>query len=153
MADKPPKEKKAKKDKKKKKGEDGAGKPGTSVATHPRARQAVRRAKGFGGLGGFVLAALLSHSAGLTIDRVLERALIAGVGGYLLAWACAVTVWRHLVLAEIKAAVERHRELGGERRAIPRTGAREPVAQTEAPAAPTPAATTPDAAPVAPPAG
>jgi hypothetical protein len=34
------------------------------------------------------------------------RALIAGVGGYLLAWMCSVTVWRQLVLAELRAAIE-----------------------------------------------
>jgi hypothetical protein len=144
--DKPPKEKKAKKEKKKKKGEDGGAKAGTSVATHPRARQAVRRAKGFGGLAGFALAALLSHSAGLAVTGVLERALIAGVAGYLLAWACAVTVWRHLVLAEIRTALERQRQLVGERRAIP-LGAREPDASPETPA------TAPAPAPVAPSAG
>ena len=35
------------------------------------------------------------------------RALVAGIVGYMLAWMCAVTVWRHLVLAELRAAVER----------------------------------------------
>jgi len=32
---------------------------------------------------------------------------VAGIVGYMLAWMCAVTVWRHLVLAELRAAVER----------------------------------------------
>ena len=35
------------------------------------------------------------------------RALVAGIVGYMLAWMCAVTVWRHLVLAELRAVVER----------------------------------------------
>ena len=34
------------------------------------------------------------------------RALVAGIVGYMLAWMCAVTVWRHLVLAELRAALE-----------------------------------------------
>lgn len=90
-----------------KKGKKGKSSGGLSVSAHPRARAAVRRAKGFGGLVGFVLTAFIAHSAGLTAAQVLERALLVGIGGYLLAWACAVTVWRHLVLAEVRAALER----------------------------------------------
>jgi hypothetical protein len=129
MADKTAKDKdkKAKKGKKKGKGADGGARKGGSVATHPRAASAVRRAKGFGGLGGFALAALLSHRAGLPDADMLERALIAGVGGYVLAWACAVTVWRHLLLAEMHSAIERQRELLAERRTIPLTSGEEPT--------------------------
>ena len=77
-----------------------------SVAAHPRAAAAVKRAKGFGGLGGFALAAYVSHKAGVPADQVGLRALAVGIAGYFVAWACAVTVWRHLVLAEFKAAYE-----------------------------------------------
>jgi hypothetical protein len=109
---------KDKSDKKQDKASKGRGKgkkdaeaaPGASVAGHPRAAQSVRRAKGFGGLAGFALALALSHSAGITHAQMLERALIAGVAGYLLAWACAVTVWRHLVTAEIRSIAEGRRE-------------------------------------------
>ena len=56
------------------------------------------------------------------------RALMAGIVGYMLAWACAVTVWRHLVLAELRAALER---AGGIRpRPDPRRG---PARRTAAP--------------------
>jgi hypothetical protein len=140
MADKPDKpdkdKKKDKKGKKKGKGADGAARKGGSVATHPRAAAAVRRAKGFGGLGGFALAALLSHRAGLAASDTLERALIAGVAGYVLAWGCAVTVWRHLLLAEMRTAIERQRELFAERRTIPLTSGDEPpdAAPAQAPA-------------------
>jgi hypothetical protein len=100
------------KDKKKKKGENGASSASgagvaPSVANHPRARYQVRRAKGWGGIAGFAIAAYLGYQAGIPTFDVGERALAAGVVGYMLAWACAVTVWRHLVLAELKAAVER----------------------------------------------
>jgi hypothetical protein len=96
-------EKKGKKDKK--------GKPdasaGPSVAGHPRASYQVRRAKGWGGLAGFAIAAYLSYKAGVpTVDLGL-RAIIAGMVGYMLAWACAVTVWRQLVQAELRAFAER----------------------------------------------
>jgi hypothetical protein len=92
----------------KKKGKKGAGSASTaiSVAAHPRASAAVKRAKGFGGVGGFALAAYLSHKAGVPAEQTGARALAAGIAGYIVAWACAVTVWRYLVLAEFRAAVE-----------------------------------------------
>lgn len=91
----------------KKKGKGGAGAAGPSVAAHPRASYQVRRAKGWGGLIGFGAAAYLSYKAGVPTFDLGLRALIAGIVGYMLAWACAVTVWRQLVLAELRAAVER----------------------------------------------
>ena len=99
---------KDKKGKKGKKGKTGAdnGSRAISVADHPRASAAVKRAKGFGGLGGFALAAYISHKAGVPAEQVAMRALLVGIAGYLVAWACAVTIWRHLVLAEFKAAYE-----------------------------------------------
>jgi len=96
----------------KKKGQDGASGAksaagGPSVANHPRASYQVRRAKGWGGIAGFVIAGYLSYKAGVPTFDVGLRALVAGIVGYMLAWMCAVTVWRHLVLAELRAAVER----------------------------------------------
>jgi hypothetical protein len=96
--------KKAKGDKKAKKGKGAAD--GISVAGHPRAAAQVRRAKGFGGVTFFLIAAYLSYKAQVPPDQLALRALIGGIGGYLLAWMCSVTVWRHLVLAELRAAVE-----------------------------------------------
>ena len=108
MSDKSDKKPKEKKDKKGKKGKGGAdASAGPSVAAHPRASYQVRKAKGWGGMAGFGIAAYLSYKAGVpTVDLGL-RAIIAGIVGYMLAWACAVTVWRQLVLAELRAAVER----------------------------------------------
>jgi len=85
-----------------------------SVAAHPRARAHVRRAKGWGGLLGFVLAAYLSLSAGVPADEAGLRAIVGGFGGYLLAWAVSVTVWRQLVLAELHLAADRIRGIGAE---------------------------------------
>jgi hypothetical protein len=100
--------KKGKKGDKQKKGgkKGGATSDAISVAGHPRASAAVKRAKGFGGIAGFALAAYLSYKAGVPTHQIAERALLVGIAGYLVAWACAVTVWRHLVLAELRAAVE-----------------------------------------------
>jgi hypothetical protein len=97
-----------KKDKKKKKGDDASGATGgPSVFNHPRARYQVRRAKGWGGIAGFLIAGYLSYKAGVPTFDVGLRALVFGIVGYMLAWMCAVTVWRQLVLAELRAAVER----------------------------------------------
>lgn len=94
---------------KKKKGKDGASSAAVapSVANHPRANYQVRRAKGWGGIAGFVIAGYLSYKAGVPTFDVGLRALVFGIVGYMLAWMCAVTVWRHLVLAELRATVER----------------------------------------------
>jgi hypothetical protein len=95
-----------KKAKKGKKGEaDASG--GPSVAAHPRASYHVRRAKGWGGLAGFAIAAYVSHKAGVPMLDLGLRAIVAGMVGYMLAWACAVTVWRQLVQAELRAFAER----------------------------------------------
>jgi hypothetical protein len=117
------------KDKKKGKGSGDAA-AGPSVASHPRASYQVRRAKGWGGLIGFGAAAYVSYKAGVPTFDLGLRALIAGIVGYMLAWACAVTVWRHLVLAELRAAIERGRTPNPD--LIP---ARSATAKTTAPAA------------------
>jgi hypothetical protein len=94
-----------KKAKKRKKGA-GDGDSVLSVAGHPTAKGHVRRAKGAGGLIGFALAAILSFKASVPIAEVGERALIAGVAGYLIGWAASVTIWRQLMIAELKVAAE-----------------------------------------------
>ncbi|MGO9959441.1 MAG: hypothetical protein ACLP50_26290 [Solirubrobacteraceae bacterium] len=105
----------------------------TSVASHPRAAGQVRRAKGFGGIAGFAIAAYLSHKAHVPPADVGIRALAAGISGYMLAWACSVAVWRHLVLAEMRALVESGRMVVGE---SPATAAAAEPAAGEAKAAP-----------------
>jgi hypothetical protein len=111
-------DKAAEKDKKGKKGKKGGGDAGSgtiagaSVANHPRARASVRRVKGWGGLIAFGIAAYLSFQAGVPAADAGLRALGAGVIGYVVAWACAVAVWRHLVVAEMRAAYERAAQLG-----------------------------------------
>jgi hypothetical protein len=86
-----------------------------SVANHPRAGAQVARAKAWGGLGGFLLVALLSWRAGVPTADALLRAIAGGVVAYVATWACAVVVWRHLVVAELRA-VRRHRAAEAARR-------------------------------------
>jgi len=110
MAKKDDKQGDGKKDKKDKKGKKGAKGGGdsdySSIATHPKARDSVRKTKAWVGLLAFVATALLSFKASVPAFQVFERALIAGVVGYLLSWWATMVVWRHLMLAEQKAAVE-----------------------------------------------
>jgi hypothetical protein len=100
--------KKAKKGKGEGKGKSGGASTGVSIAGHPRARAAVRRAKGWGGLAGFAIAAYVSFSAGIPLPMVVLRAVVVGIAAYMVAWACAVTVWKQLVLAEMRVMNEQH---------------------------------------------
>ncbi len=103
MSDKKTK-KKGKQDKGKKKPQESDR---TSIATYPRARNQVRRAKSWGGLIGFTIAMYLSLSANVPFPVAGLRALAAGAVGYVLAWACSVAVWRQLMMAELRALAER----------------------------------------------
>jgi hypothetical protein len=93
------------------KGEVGetAAPAGPSVAAHPRAALHVARAKGWGGLLGFLLGGYLSLPTS-TLAAAALRALVAGVVCYLVAWAGAVFVWRQLVMLQVAGARSRKRE-------------------------------------------
>jgi hypothetical protein len=75
---------------------------GPSVAAHPRASRGVARARGWGGLAGFLIAGYLSLPTS-TLAATGLHALLAGVVCYIVAWAGALFVWRRLVILEIKA--------------------------------------------------
>lgn len=104
MAKADPKAKGKQGDAKGKKGKQdkGGDRPVLSVARHPKAGPAVRRAKGWGGLVGFVVAGGLSYVANVPPFEIGLRALAVGVAGYIVAWACAVTVWRVFLDAELR---------------------------------------------------
>jgi xanthosine utilization system XapX-like protein len=96
--------------KKKQKGGEAAEAPAAvvSVAAHPRARTSVRRTRAWTGLAAFFIVGLLCLKAGVPGQEAALRALIAGIVGNLIGWACALAVWRSLVMAEIKVATDRH---------------------------------------------
>jgi hypothetical protein len=117
MAKKDKEEPKGKKEKKGKKGDKPDGKkakgkggedavPYSSIATHPRARVSVRRAKAWTGLIAFAIAGGLSLEASVPVVQAGARALAAGIAGYLVAWWFAMMVWRQLMIAEQKVAIE-----------------------------------------------
>ena len=98
------------------------------LSSHPRAKHQIRLAKGWAGLAGCALAGYASwHSGAPFFDTVL-RALMWGVAAYLLVWFLAVQVWRHLAIAEVRAAEKIWRERKAEAELI----ARERMAQAQA---------------------
>ncbi len=99
-AKKSAKDSKGAKDSKASKGAE-ANADGPSVAAHPRAARAVARAKGWGGLAGFLIGGYMSLPTNTVADAML-RALLAGVVCYVTVWAGAVFLWRRLVMLEIK---------------------------------------------------
>ena len=74
------------------------------LSQHPRARQQIRMAKGWAGLAGCALAGYASWHGGAPFFDTVLRALLWGVAAYMLVWFCAVQVWRHIAIAEVRAA-------------------------------------------------
>jgi uncharacterized membrane protein YccC len=81
--------------------------PLVGINQHPRAASSIRAAKSYGAMGCFLLAAYLSYSQGLALADVGLRALVAGCIGYLAAGFAAVIIWRHVLDAQARNAVER----------------------------------------------
>jgi hypothetical protein len=128
------KDAKAGKGSKKDKGEKGADvdADGPNIAAHPRAARGVARAKGWGGLIGFVLGGYLSLPTN-TLAAAGLRALIAGVVCYVAAWAGAVFVWRRLVILELKGREQQlfaPAQPGGGRRELPPARPERPSARS-----------------------
>jgi hypothetical protein len=74
------------------------------LSDHPRATRQIELARSWGGIGAFALVGLLALWSGVPAASAGLRALIAGVVGYVVCWFLAVTVWRHLAVAEEAAA-------------------------------------------------
>jgi hypothetical protein len=98
-------------------GKPGAATPSVSLAAHPRARVAVRRLRARFGIAGFLIVAFLSHRSGVPGPDCLLRGLLGGVVAYFGSWACAVAVYRQLVLAELRHAEQAWRDRHAARRA------------------------------------
>jgi NhaP-type Na+/H+ or K+/H+ antiporter len=80
------------------------------LTKHPRAQRQIGRLKSWGGLAGFVVAAWASHKNGAPFVDMAVRALLWGVISYVVVWALAVQVWRHVAIAEVRAAERRWRD-------------------------------------------
>jgi type VI protein secretion system component VasK len=81
-----------------------------SVAAHPRARASVRRIRAWTAIAAFAIVLLLALDAGVPGQEATLRALVAGLAGNLVGWACALAVWRRLVLAELEVVEQVRRD-------------------------------------------
>jgi uncharacterized membrane protein YccC len=81
--------------------------PMIGPADHPQAATLIRRAKGWGGIGGFALTAFTSWVHGGVVLETCLRALVGGIAGYLIAWTVAVSIGRTLLKAQGQLAIER----------------------------------------------
>jgi hypothetical protein len=86
-----------------------------SVSAHPRARASIRRTRARTALAAFGIVLFLCLNAGVPGQEAALRALVAGLVGNLVGWACALAVWRALVMAELKVAGDAYRERQRER--------------------------------------
>jgi hypothetical protein len=124
--------KKADKQKQKKgaggKGQKAQGTGEIKLSGHPRAKRQIRLAKGWAGLAGCVLAGYASWHGGAPFFDTVLRSLLWGIAAYMLVWFCAVQVWRHLAIAEVRAAEKAWRA----RKAEIELQARERLAQSQA---------------------
>lgn len=75
---------------------------GVRLNAHPKAREHLAIAKGWGGIISFSAVAAASSSAGLPMTDLLLHSLLGGITGSMLAWGLTLTVWRHLALAQIE---------------------------------------------------
>ena len=78
-----------------------------TLSRHPRARAQIRRARAGAALAAMFLVIFMSMRAGVPAGDAWLRGLLGGVAAYMVAWAVAVNVWRHLALAEVEDARRR----------------------------------------------
>lgn len=79
-----------------------------SLATHPRAKAGIRRARTRAALIAFALVLALNLAGDQTLFDAVWRALLAGIVVNVIAWRCAIVVWRHILLVEL-SRVEQER--------------------------------------------
>src|SRR5258706_15869719 len=87
--------------------------PLVAPAEDERAAAGIRRTKARVGLGGFCVAGLGAYAHGDLLFSAGVRALAGGVTGYLVGWLVAVTVWRRIMRAEARHAIDILRDRQG----------------------------------------
>jgi hypothetical protein len=103
-------DKKKEKKKKGKKGDAAATGTAVSVSAHPRARASIRRTRARTALVAFGIVLFLSLDGGVSGQEAAMRALLAGLVGNLAGWACALAVWRQIVVQEVRLVEDNRRE-------------------------------------------
>jgi uncharacterized membrane protein YccC len=88
-------------------------KPATEITftlrDDPRAAASIRRTRARVAAAAFAIAFIAGFSGGAAAWDTVARALLAGIVGWYVGWAAAVTVWRHLLVAEVRAEIARRR--------------------------------------------
>jgi hypothetical protein len=98
-----------KKASKEKKGKDG-GAITVSIAQYPRAKASIRRTRTRAAFGAFVIVLVLNLLGNQDAFDAVWRALLAGLVVNVIAWRCAIVVWRHIVVTELRQEEERRAE-------------------------------------------
>ena len=80
-----------------------------TLAQHPKAAGAIRRTKARGGIAGFLIGALGTWAHGGALASVLVHGLEGGVIAFLVCWFAAVTIWKHVVSAELRSAIAKRK--------------------------------------------
>jgi len=99
-------------DKKPKKNKD-KGDSGTltvSIAAHPRAKAGIRRVRTRAAFGAFMLVLALNVIGHQDLFDALWRALLAGIIVNVIVWRCAIVVWKHVIVSEVRQEEERRLE-------------------------------------------
>jgi hypothetical protein len=78
------------------------------LSAHPRAMASIRRVRAWSGLIGFALVTILSLRSGLLLPDAVLRGLAGGAVAHFAGWFIAIRLWRHVAMAELEAARERH---------------------------------------------
>jgi uncharacterized membrane protein YccC len=73
------------------------------ISHYPKAQRQIDNAKAWGGLGLFLLIGFVSMQQGLPAFTIGFRALVAGMIGYVVAWAIALVVWRQVAINEVES--------------------------------------------------
>ena len=81
-----------------------------AVAQHPRAQRQINLAKSWAALIASGAVGYAAWQDGFTFVDVATRALVWGVAAYVMVWALGVQVWRHVAIAEVRAAERRWRD-------------------------------------------
>src|SRR4051794_8879432 len=96
--DKPDKKKKAKSD---------DATVTVSIAAHPRAKAGIRRVRTRAAFGAFMLVLALNLIGHQDLFDALWRALLAGIIVNVIVWRCAIVVWKHVIVSEVRQEEER----------------------------------------------
>jgi hypothetical protein len=120
-----------KKAKKAKKGKDDA--ITVSISHHPRAKASIRRTRTRAAFGAFVIVLVLNLVGNQDAFDAIWRALLAGIVVNVIAWRCAIVVWRHIVVSELRQEEERRAERIRERREKLEARAAEQAEQANSP--------------------